>query len=100
MIRRRVGGWHMPCNLPSQRRFFERRHMRAAKLIALLLPDSMQNLSNDDTDMDSATALMRDDDGRMSLRPLTQEMTRDLPFKEQVMTTGCFKRGKPIVDPS
>lgn len=74
--------------------------MRAAKLIALLLPGSMYDASNDDIDMENATALMSDDDGRMSLHPLTRDMTRDMPFKEQVMTTGCFKRGKPIVDPS
>jgi hypothetical protein len=22
-----------------------------------------------------------------------------MPFDEQIMTTGCFRRGKPIIDP-
>ena len=69
--------------------------MQAAKLIALLLPESNDSRRRDEFDVDTATALMRDDEGRMSLAPLTREM----PFAEQVMTTGCFRRGKAIVDP-
>jgi hypothetical protein len=68
--------------------------MRAAKIIALLLPES-HNASRDEFDVETATALMRDHDGRMTLSPLTHHM----PFAEQVMTTGCFRRGKPIIDP-
>jgi hypothetical protein len=69
--------------------------MRAAKLIALLLPEADASRSRDEFDVDTATALMCDHEGRMSLAPLTREM----PFAEQVMTTGCFRRGKAIIDP-
>jgi hypothetical protein len=69
--------------------------MRAAKLIALLLPES-HACQRDEFDIETTTALMRDHEGRMSLRPLTH----DMPFAEQVVTTGCFRRGKPIIDPT
>lgn len=68
--------------------------MRANELIALLLPETKQ-----DTDEDVLTGLFRDAEGRMSLKHLTREWAQEMPFKEQVMTTGCFRRGKPIVDP-
>ncbi len=68
--------------------------MRAANLIALLLPESTDSRPGEFA-VETATVLMRDHEGRMSLQPLTPEM----PFAEQVMTTGCFRRGKPIIDP-
>ena len=69
--------------------------MRAAQIIALLLPESKQDAHPDAFAVDTTTALMRDEDGRMSLKPVT----KDMPFLEQMMTTGCFRRGKPIIDP-
>jgi hypothetical protein len=74
--------------------------MRAVQIIALLLPESKQGVAHDDAvGVETATALMRDEEGRMSLQPLTRDLTHEMPFKEQVMTTGCFRRGTPIVDP-
>src|SRR5712671_5949602 len=74
--------------------------MRAAQIIALLLPETNSGTDRQDNlGVDTATALLRDDEGRMSLQPFTHDMTHELPFREQVMTTGCFRRGKPIVDP-
>ena len=66
--------------------------MRASEIIALLLPEPKQNAQDI---REPATALLRDAEGRMSLQPITGAMT----FDEQVMTTGCFRRGKPIIDP-
>jgi hypothetical protein len=68
------------------------RFMRASEIIALLMPEPKQSTEEM---TEPATALLRDADGRMSLQPITSEMT----FAEQVMTTGCFRRGKPIIDP-
>jgi len=74
--------------------------MRARQIIALLLPESKHRAAQRDVhDVSMTTALMRDDEGRMSLQPLTHDMTYAMPFQEQVMTTGCFRRGKPIIDP-
>jgi hypothetical protein len=90
----------MPCNF-SGIRVTDLGFMRAAQIIALLLPESKQDAPEQDAlALETATALMRDAEGRMSLQPLTHELTREMPFKEQVMTTGCFRRGKPIVDPT
>jgi hypothetical protein len=72
--------------------------MRAAQIIGWLLPES-HTRRRDEFDVDTATALMRDHDGRISLAPLTREQTREMPFEEQIMTTGCFRRGNPIIDP-
>jgi hypothetical protein len=82
--------------------------MQTAELIALLLPDASndalaeqsfaeQPLSRgiEDYVARGATALVRDASGRMSLELLTDSAA----FKEQVMSTGCFRRGKPIIDP-
>ncbi len=78
--------------------------MRAAKIIALLISEPRAaridgSRSEFDSDANTATALVRDDQGRMSLRPFTRDLTREMPFAEQVMTTGCFRRGKEIIDP-
>jgi hypothetical protein len=72
--------------------------MRAAQIVGWVLPESHDE-SRDEFDVDTATALMRDHDGQMSLSPLTSEMKRTMPFREQAITTGCFRRGKPIIDP-
>lgn len=72
--------------------------MRAAHIIGWLLPES-SDAKRDEFDVETATALMRDSDGRMSLTPLTSEMRSSMPFAEQVLNTGCFRRGKAIVDP-
>jgi hypothetical protein len=69
--------------------------MRVPKIIALLLPESKQDFAHGD-ELAHATALLRDEDGRMSLQPFTH----DMPFTEQAITTGCFRRGKPIIDPT
>lgn len=68
--------------------------MRAAQIIGWLLPES-HDKRRDEFDVETATALMRDHEGRMSLAPLD----RGMPFEEQMMTTGAFRRGKPIIDP-
>lgn len=56
------------------------------EIIALLLPE---------TGPEPATALVRRADGQMSLEPVT----RDAGFAREALTTGCFRRGKPILDP-
>lgn len=56
------------------------------EIIALLLPE---------TGPEPATALIRRADGQMSLEPVA----RDASFTRDQLTTGCFRRGKPILDP-
>jgi hypothetical protein len=68
--------------------------MRNSKLIALLLPESPDQHAKE-LGLQTATALVRDHEGRMSLHPFT----KDMPFADQAMTTGCFRRGKAIIDP-
>jgi hypothetical protein len=75
----------------------ERFTMRASQIIALLLPDSYRD---EKPAVEPATALLRDHEGRMSLEPVTADMAGETRFMEQMMTTGCFRRGKPIVDPT
>jgi hypothetical protein len=43
----------------------------------------------------AATALVRGADGEMSL----QDIHLDSPMARRAMRTGCFRRGKPIIDP-
>jgi len=43
----------------------------------------------------AATMLVRNPDGQMSL----QRVNPDSPFGRYAMRTGCFRRGKPIIDP-
>jgi hypothetical protein len=72
--------------------------MQAAQLIALLLPDTagepwtITALGS----QGGATALMRDAQGQIRLEKVTTPATG---WSEQMLSTGCFKRGKPIVDP-
>jgi hypothetical protein len=56
------------------------------EIIALLLPE---------TGPEPATVLVRRADGQMAL----EAVARDSNFARESMTTGCFRRGKPIVDP-
>ncbi len=56
------------------------------EVIALLLPDSGPQ---------PATALVRGVDGQMSLEAVEEGSN----FARDMMTTGCFRKGKPIVDP-
>lgn len=70
--------------------------MQIAKVIALLMPDSLAQ--DDDGSVQQATALIRDADGKMKLETV-DEATRDDNFAAQMKDTGCFRRGKPIVDP-
>jgi hypothetical protein len=41
-------------------------------------------------------ALMRDPSGRMTV----EEVVADKEFMKKLVDTGCFRRGKPIVDPA
>jgi hypothetical protein len=58
------------------------------EVIAVLLSEGEPRSS-------SATLLMRNADGQMSLRTVNP----DSPFGRHAMRTGCFRRGKPIIDP-
>ena len=87
----------MPCSSEVKPTTTHETNMRAAQIIAFLLPESRASRRNL-FDVDTATALIRDDQGRMSLQP-TKDLAHELPFAEQVMTTGCFRRGKEIIDP-
>jgi len=70
--------------------------MRTAQVIALLLPDSIYEANAQAPRSGrNATALVRDAEGRMTL----EEVTTDNAFMEKMVDTGCFRRGKPIVDP-
>lgn len=71
--------------------------MSAKQVIAILPNDDEAsfNIRHDDFLRNGATALVRDEHGRVSL----QTITPDCSFMDQVMTTGCFRRGKPILDP-
>jgi hypothetical protein len=80
----------------SEANLFEALIMQTAQVIALLLPDTAVEMwTGPHSFSKGATALMRDAEGRMTL----EAVTSDAAFMEQVMTTGCFKRGKAIVDP-
>jgi hypothetical protein len=71
--------------------------MNAQQVIAILPndDDSSFNVRHDDFLRHGATALVRDENGRISLETITASSS----FLDQVLTTGCFRRGKPIVDP-
>jgi hypothetical protein len=71
--------------------------MNAQQVIAILPndDDSSFNVRHDDFLRHGAKALVRDEDGRISLETITASSS----FLDQVLTTGCFRRGKPIVDP-
>jgi len=71
--------------------------MPTPQVIAILPNDdeSTFNVRHDDFLSHGATALVRDEEGRVTLEKITPNCT----FLDQVMTTGCFRRGKPILDP-
>lgn len=76
--------------------------MQIAKVIALLMPDSMSHDDTSELDLNQATAqptaLIRDADGKMKLE-VVESAAQDRDFADQMRDTGCFRRGKPIVDP-
>jgi len=70
--------------------------MQNTKMIALLLPDTTVEVwTGPESFARGATALMRDAAGNVTL----EKVTAATDFMDQIMTTGCFRRGKPIVDP-
>ena len=72
--------------------------MSSAQVLALLpreLEDDTSTSTHSDFMKYGATALVRDDEGRISL----ETVSPDAAFVDQIMTTGCFRRGKPIFDP-
>ena len=60
--------------------------MRAAKIIALLLPHSL-------------IARRDERDVQTDAVPVRREIESQMSFAEQSMTTGAFRRGKAIIDP-
>lgn len=73
--------------------------MQIAKVIALLMPDSMSQDGASGMQLLKPTALIRDADGKMKLESV-DEAQSDADFAQQMKDTGCFRRGKPIVDPT
>jgi len=71
--------------------------MQTAKVLALLLPDSSPEKPNvHPLQMgQSAMALMRDIDGRMTV----EEVTADDAFMTKLLDTGCFRRDTGFMDP-
>jgi hypothetical protein len=73
--------------------------MTASHVLALL-PTEMDRDTSANTLVDflsrGATALVRDDSGRMTL----ESVSDDVAFLSQVMRTGCFRRGKAIIEPT
>jgi hypothetical protein len=73
--------------------------MSFQQVIAILPNDpegeSSFNVRHDDFLQQGATALVRDEQGRVTLETITANSS----FLDQVLNTGCFRRGKPIVDP-
>jgi len=70
--------------------------MQTAQVIALLMPETtVEVFAGPNSFAQGVTALLRDAEGKMSIEKVTTESA----FMEQIMTTGCFRRGKAIVDP-
>ena len=71
--------------------------MQTAQVIALLLPDSPPEapLCHSIQVGSNAMALMRDYNGHMTV----EEVVADNEFMDKLVDTGCFRRGKPILDP-
>ncbi len=59
------------------------------EVIAVFVPDGEMRSDS------SATMLVRDANGQISL----QTVNPDTPIGRQAMRTGCFRRGKAIIDP-
>lgn len=60
-----------------------------AKVIAVVMSDGETHSDR------SATVLVRDANGQISLRTVNP----DTPMGREAMRTGCFRRGKAIIDP-
>jgi hypothetical protein len=70
--------------------------MQTAKVIAFLMPETtVEVFTGPNSLAQGATALLRDAQGKITIEPVT----KDSAFVEQMMTTGCFRRGKAIIDP-
>lgn len=69
-------------------------YMSRAQVIALLLPDAERNGSASGPDP-VAVMLLRDREGRMAL----EHVRTDSTLGRFAMATGCFRPGKPIIDP-
>jgi hypothetical protein len=65
--------------------------MAKAEVIAMLMPDGEAT----DRMQRMATLLVRNPDGQMSL----QTVSADSTLGQYAMSTGCFHKGAPIVDP-
>lgn len=68
--------------------------------VIALMPRMLDDESSATTHYDDflrqgATALVRDAEGQISL----QDVRPDKAFLEKATATGCFRRGKPIIDP-
>jgi hypothetical protein len=62
-----------------------------AEVIAMVMPDNDASGRAQHT----ATLLLRNPDGQMSLQTVSTEST----IGQYAMSTGCFRKGKPIFDP-
>lgn len=62
-----------------------------AEIIAMLMPDGDGGVRA----QRMATLLIRNPDGQMSL----ETVNTDSALGQYAMSTGCFRRGTPIVDP-
>jgi hypothetical protein len=70
--------------------------MLTAQVIAFLLPETtVEEVASSNSHIQGTTALLRDAEGKITIEPVT----KDSAFVEQMLTTGCFRRGKAIVDP-
>jgi hypothetical protein len=73
--------------------------MSSSQVLALL-PNELDYESHASTMTEflrcGATALVRDDSGKITL----ESVSADVAYLSQVMRTGCFKRGKAIIEPS
>jgi hypothetical protein len=66
------------------------------EVIALVLGDSdEQDEWPDNDDTVGAKRLVRHDDGTVTLEPIASREE----FERTARTTGCFRRGQPILDP-
>jgi hypothetical protein len=69
--------------------------MQTSQVIAFLMPEAADVFTGSHSLSQGTTALLRDAQGKITIEPVT----KDSAFVEQMLTTGCFRRGKAIVDP-
>jgi hypothetical protein len=70
--------------------------MLTAQVIAFLLPETtVAEVAGANAHVQGTTALLRDAEGKITIEPVP----KDSALVEQMLTTGCFRRGKAIVDP-